>query len=367
MKKSKRSKPQAKGGGDDRLSELPDSLIFHIIWFVPMVDVVKTSVLSKRWRNLWTSAPFLNFDGQMYLRNLVNQSFFRWNGERILKLRLYCNGYKCARAAELESWVMFAKDKGVEELYLHGCWYESNPVPRCLYSCSSSLKELSINAWWLQIDRNVEWNQLKGLTITGGIDVDEDAVNKILCGSPKLEVFNLSFVDGRSQKLNIRSNSLKELSICKYIRGRDDLSFVKLRIWAPKLESLKIEGIPWGKLLLENVSSLTRAALGFSGLLVVEEKEDDGCCSRGITLENGFLSVQDFLGDNLIQLIQLFKQVDSVALCYCCPKVRFLFNHFLINASVRSLIEIPLIRECTLGFCDLLCYLICCNTRCLEL
>ncbi|XP_057771471.1 F-box/LRR-repeat protein At3g26922-like isoform X8 [Salvia miltiorrhiza] len=71
----------------DRLSELPDSLIFHIFWSLPMTDVVRTTILSKRWKNLWTTALCLNFDNDAMnfdddreLQNFVNRALLRWNG-----------------------------------------------------------------------------------------------------------------------------------------------------------------------------------------------------------------------------------------------------------------------------------------------
>ncbi|KAL6843341.1 hypothetical protein ACP4OV_027054 [Aristida adscensionis] len=48
------------GGGDpdaDRLSALPDALLHHIMSFLRAWEVVRTCVLSRRWRHLWASAP----------------------------------------------------------------------------------------------------------------------------------------------------------------------------------------------------------------------------------------------------------------------------------------------------------------------
>ncbi|CAL5007742.1 unnamed protein product [Urochloa decumbens] len=41
----------------DRLSALPDALLHHVMSFMKAWDVVRTCVLSRRWRNLWASAP----------------------------------------------------------------------------------------------------------------------------------------------------------------------------------------------------------------------------------------------------------------------------------------------------------------------
>ncbi|KAJ0509751.1 putative F-box domain, leucine-rich repeat domain superfamily, F-box-like domain superfamily [Helianthus annuus] len=45
----------------DRLSSLPDDLIHKILSFVGIKLAVETSVLSSRWRYIWTSMPCLNF------------------------------------------------------------------------------------------------------------------------------------------------------------------------------------------------------------------------------------------------------------------------------------------------------------------
>ncbi|PWA82375.1 F-box domain, Leucine-rich repeat domain, L domain-like protein [Artemisia annua] len=45
----------------DRLSSLPDKLIYKILSYVDIVYCVRLSVLSSRWRFLWTSMPSLNF------------------------------------------------------------------------------------------------------------------------------------------------------------------------------------------------------------------------------------------------------------------------------------------------------------------
>uniref|UniRef100_A0A5B7BF76 F-box domain-containing protein n=1 Tax=Davidia involucrata TaxID=16924 RepID=A0A5B7BF76_DAVIN len=45
----------------DRISDLPDGILHHILSFLPIEFIAQTSVLSKRWRFLWRSYPFLDF------------------------------------------------------------------------------------------------------------------------------------------------------------------------------------------------------------------------------------------------------------------------------------------------------------------
>ncbi|XP_065871420.1 uncharacterized protein [Euphorbia lathyris] len=55
-KKNKRVKLQSKE--EDRISYLPDSLVQHILSFLPSTkDAIHTTLLSKRWHNQWTRVP----------------------------------------------------------------------------------------------------------------------------------------------------------------------------------------------------------------------------------------------------------------------------------------------------------------------
>lgn len=58
--------PKKMMGQDDRISQLCDAIIHHIISFLPVRDAAKTGILSKRWRNLWPSIPVLNFDQECF-------------------------------------------------------------------------------------------------------------------------------------------------------------------------------------------------------------------------------------------------------------------------------------------------------------
>ncbi|KAG6409948.1 hypothetical protein SASPL_127992 [Salvia splendens] len=301
----------------DLLRELPDVLIFDIFWRLPMTDVVRTSVLSKRWRNFWTTAPFLNFDNRAMLfgdesklRNFVNQALICWNGSRVLKFRFHSrHALASSMFNNVDLWVKFAQRNGVEELHLH-VWcnyttakagFNSSEVYRvrpCLYSCSS-LKVLTLQSCNLEFCGNVQWNQLKCLKIIS-IWATADVINQILSGTPQLKVFYLTYVD-KGGNLSIQSTSLKELYIQKNILTREDILVVsELRICTPNLETLEIRGFPYKKYSLADVSSLTRVVLGLPTF-----------CHVMLTRFSNPLS----------QILPSIQQAENVTLSDCCTKV----------------------------------------------
>ncbi|KAI3699294.1 hypothetical protein L2E82_43519 [Cichorium intybus] len=63
--------------GEDRLSSLPDDVIHKILSFISIKDAIGTSVLSSRWRFIWTTMPYLNFEnlnhrGPEFISNVLS-------------------------------------------------------------------------------------------------------------------------------------------------------------------------------------------------------------------------------------------------------------------------------------------------------
>ncbi|KAF9588378.1 hypothetical protein IFM89_016172 [Coptis chinensis] len=64
-----RAKKLKTDNNGDRISSLPNNLLHEILALLDMKQVVQTSVLSTRWRDLWTSIPTLNFNSTVFLES----------------------------------------------------------------------------------------------------------------------------------------------------------------------------------------------------------------------------------------------------------------------------------------------------------
>ncbi|XP_077242048.1 putative F-box/LRR-repeat protein At5g38386 [Tasmannia lanceolata] len=72
-KKYKSSTTWTEGEIRDLISGLPDTILRNILSFLPTHYAVLTSLLSKRWRYLWTSIPCLDFDHKLFYSPLYLQ------------------------------------------------------------------------------------------------------------------------------------------------------------------------------------------------------------------------------------------------------------------------------------------------------
>lgn len=75
-KRQTRSRRDQDPKDEDRLSDLSDCILLHIMSFLDTTDAVQTSVLSKRWRDIWKLVNSLSFERMYFRTSIANYNKF---------------------------------------------------------------------------------------------------------------------------------------------------------------------------------------------------------------------------------------------------------------------------------------------------
>ncbi|KAG5631904.1 hypothetical protein H5410_003621 [Solanum commersonii] len=129
---------------DDRMSELPESLVLQILSLLPTEEAFTTCILSKRWQYLWTSLNSFIFSPKRYWERSKG---FRSFVDYVFSL------YK--HKSQISRWLTFAVKKNVQHVVIY-----SHPpyiMPRTFFTCSS-LITLHIAKCSLVSDIVIAWN-----------------------------------------------------------------------------------------------------------------------------------------------------------------------------------------------------------------
>ncbi|GAB4833148.1 hypothetical protein Ancab_031393 [Ancistrocladus abbreviatus] len=205
---------------EDRISNLPDEVIGHILSFLPTKKIVQMSVLSSRWRFLWTSMTKFYFNELDLLdyRTLFNENnryeevlgIFGSFVDNVISL---CDALKSIHEFKLNcqqfwnlscinAWIHFAVSRNVNKLSLcveafDTCteayiFSPSTPLPKCSLTCNS-LVVLKLNSRFdVEIPTSiVSFPHLKELHLHGVYPADLQVTQKLLYMCPVLEDLKL--------------------------------------------------------------------------------------------------------------------------------------------------------------------------------
>lgn len=258
---------------EDRISEMPDAILVHILSFLSTEDAIKTGALSRRWLYVWTWLPELSFyeecsscetlqadedcDHIDRFVNFVNQTLMFHACSKIRKFVLRF-AYDSSLADSVDMWVRYATKANVEKLSLnlYNDYDDNYELPQHVYK-QSSIKKLSLEKCTIDPSESVSWKSLKSLSIRE-TSLDEDAVQNILAGSPVLEYLELEGFSG-FDRLHIGLANLRELVLID-----SDVGEELLEISAPNLQSLYLRGnMNLKKIRLSNIKSLVNCYLDF--------------------------------------------------------------------------------------------------------
>ncbi|KAJ4892031.1 putative F-box/LRR-repeat protein [Raphanus sativus] len=203
--------------GVDSISFLPDVILQSILSSLPIKIAIKTSILSKRWRHVWSETPCLYLDWFMPRGpkgDIVNKILDRYKARKMMSFELSADMRD--DIPYVDRWIEFAMSRNVENMSLefdyrgdHKCY-----VPDFFY-ISNSFKQLSVELFFSDLNLpscSVSWTSLKMLSLRS-CKISEECIDKILSGCPILESLTLYFC-GKLMVLDLsKSLSLRTLVI----------------------------------------------------------------------------------------------------------------------------------------------------------
>lgn len=287
--------------GVDSISSLPDVILQHIFSLIPTKYAIRTSVLSKRWKHVWSETPSLDIDCYRYKPDSVYETIARrYSSPKITTFRLSISTTE-AKPKQIDSLIEFAVSRSTEKLSLElrHAYAVAYRFPEVFFT-SCSLKQLFVESGTIDTipgHVTVSWRSLKTLSLRGCVLSDE-ACAKILSGSPLLECLTL-FCD-KLERL--------DLSECLMLKRLDVQCWEQeLQIVAPRISFLSLTHSDESKCELADVSSLTEANVNIY-------------CSRRLGfLYDDFGDPETGLADSLqvliLQTLEKLQSVEKLTLC----------------------------------------------------
>ncbi|XP_065870357.1 F-box/LRR-repeat protein 25-like isoform X2 [Euphorbia lathyris] len=256
-------------GIEDRISDLTDSLIHHILSFLPSTkQAIRTGILSKRWRNQWSQVPILIFDStgknDTNFSQFIDRTLTLYDCSKIKKFHIQYDGY-LESDAQLTSKIDFAIRKDVEKLILHLYTRDEDGelpyvLPKFVYNNASYVKLEFFKCDFIAeiLHWRINWPHLKELKLECSYIINS-AIKNVVSGSPLLELLELTRCVGFTDVV-IASKSLKKLI---FVDVECVFDTEHLEISCPNLEELCIKisensEIGWSNLsdrTIENVLS----------------------------------------------------------------------------------------------------------------
>ncbi|KAL9391290.1 hypothetical protein Peur_015210 [Populus x canadensis] len=257
MKKSRFCRKSSSSKKRDVISALPDEIIIHILSFLTPKDAAITSLLSRRWRNLWTFIPNLNFnvnhmahpDPWMRRRDfvrMVSNVLSLHSGQNINKFWI-CYELDCRSGRYIDKWISFAIERKVENLILDLTEEQEIDVDTEMYTfpcfffsdekALSSIKYLRIAGCILHLPPYFSsLKSLVELSLTY-VMVTENELNKLLSSCLLLERFSVGNVP-KLVNLKVSGPSLR----LRYLEVSHCRSLDNIEIWAANLVSFIYRG-----------------------------------------------------------------------------------------------------------------------------
>ncbi|KAL4562918.1 hypothetical protein LXL04_026949 [Taraxacum kok-saghyz] len=349
MKKSKQVNASELEDSVDRISNLPDPILHLILSHLPTTEeAIQTSILSTRWRYLWTSVHSLHITDYRSRTNPLiefNKNKFEEFVCQVLEINsidldtVSLSFMQLYKMSTVGRWIDAIVSRKVKLLDLHFSVeddIDDFKLPHCLVTCESlEVLKFSFGGNCLSFPKFTGFSALRVLELEGCKFLNYDLVHNYLKSLTLLE--DLSLIGCRTydfDTFSISCPNLKNLRIdCREWFYNVYELCDRLEISCPKLVFLEIVGFMSKEIILESLDSLEKVVIHpesfvwsgkfvcdlFDGISHVESLSlDIGVIEEEFYFENLPKSLPNLKTLGLITTIDDTNQVDVVIQILTC-------------------------------------------------
>ncbi|XP_058006731.1 putative FBD-associated F-box protein At1g78730 [Hevea brasiliensis] len=269
----------------DYISELPEHILHHILSFLPIKQITRTSALSKTWFQVWKTSPILEFNfyalfsgnrDRYYcqdfeirerniqeLYNFVEQILLSRckHMDNLIKFTLVVTFIyeRPEMVSTMDKWIGYALKSNVKHLKIQvGPSNDDETYKYCvpqivLNAISIQVLDLSHCKLHLPFIGNMKLPFLKKLSLRV-VFADDDVISKLIAGFPLIEYMSFITCYG------IKSLQIFDLVNLIQFCAKDIVHFERLKMETPNLHSFTLQGPTWPSVLklasLKNLKSL---------------------------------------------------------------------------------------------------------------
>ncbi|KAE8733611.1 hypothetical protein F3Y22_tig00001120pilonHSYRG00269 [Hibiscus syriacus] len=378
----------------DRLSSLPDHILCRVLSLLPTKDVVRTSIISLRWRYLYASSvsiidfndclPHISVPSEndiIYFNDCLpqfpapseNDNNFLDFVDRFFSINKQLS-LECFRVNDfwvrmddiqrdegylrLNGWICATLWCGVKEIDIRFIYEDVPALPTLLFTCQSLVTLKLIIRGNMKVPSNTCLPNLKTLHFTFSKFQDGYSVLRLISNCNVLE--NLEFIYcefGNIRELNIHNLSLKRLVLdfCDlYIQSHRGFNVIEID--TPNLVYFKYVDAMVEGYTLSDMKSLESAHISITLLASVDYERATYLLKRICNVQSLFLAIEDYSSTlflapldpmlafkNLVELYFLNYDTDDqgtwiVKFLHCMPNLKTLKLSLEINSEgFRSL------------------------------
>ncbi|KAM3323107.1 hypothetical protein P3S67_004258 [Capsicum chacoense] len=291
--------------GIDGISSLSDDILHNILSSLYIFDVFQLSVLSKRWRYIWTTMPYLHLDLNLFYSERINQ---RCDLAMVVKFRDFINWVLiCQRANKLVCfllccnnifdkvvilrWIHAITRQNVQQVVLEFSLGEPFELPYCLVNCESlQVLKLHMSGGILKLPNHLGFRQLKLLHLEQVQLSNEHFTSWLIskCGFLETLILEDCGVEGM-RLLDIASTSFMSVTLVDGISNVESYGNCEIKISCPSLKFFKYSGPVPKDIVVENLFSIEVVCINLIDRGSTEE--------RGIMLHNMIKEVHHSISD----------------------------------------------------------------------